>query len=157
MKNILRIIFLILIILTSLIIFGFSAQNGEKSGSLSKTMITKISDIIKIDENKKESFILKGEGIIRKLAHFTIYTSLGIWSMAFISTFNIKQLNRIIYTTIWGIIYAGTDEIHQLFVSGRNGSILDVILDTTGVIFGICIVVIILKIKDKIKLKNRKA
>ena len=34
--NILRITFLILIIINSVIIFGFSAQNGEESGNLSK-------------------------------------------------------------------------------------------------------------------------
>lgn len=142
-KYIVRIIFLILIVLNSLVIFGFSAQNGESSGSISKNIIIKIADIIKINEDNREEFIEKGEKVIRKLAHFGIYTSLGLWSMAFISTFNIKMKKQVIGTTIWGVMYATTDEIHQLFINGRNGSALDVLLDTTGVIFGSIIVLLI--------------
>ena len=45
-KCILRIVFLVIIIVISGIIFGFSAQDGEESGNLSKTVITKIADIL---------------------------------------------------------------------------------------------------------------
>lgn len=155
-KYILRIIFLILIILNSTVIFGFSAQNGEKSGSLSKSIIIKIADILNINAENKEHFIKNGEIIIRKIAHFSIYTSLGIWSMGFISTFEIKKKTQIIITFIWGVIYASTDEIHQLFIRDRNGSVSDVILDSFGVIFGIIIVMFVMFIISKIKLKINK-
>lgn len=154
-KQIIRIIFLILIILNSLIIFGFSAQNGEKSGNLSKTITIKIADILNIEENREE-FIRIGEQVIRKLAHFGIYTTLGIFSYAFITTFNIKEKIRIIIITLWGIIYASTDEIHQIFSNGRHPSINDVIIDTLGVILGILLVMLVLKIKEVIKAKNEK-
>ena len=144
-KYIIRFIFLVLIILNSLVIFGFSAQNGEKSGSLSKSIIIKIADILNV---KEENFIEKGEIVIRKMAHFGIYTLLGIWSMAFISTFELKRKNQIIITLIWGILYASTDEIHQLFIRDRNGSIADVVLDSFGILFGTMIVVGILKLAN---------
>ena len=37
-----------------------------------------------------------------------------------------------------------TDEIHQLFISGRSGEIRDVCIDSLGVITGIIILLIIL-------------
>ena len=146
-KNILRITFLILIILNSVIIFGFSAQNGEKSGSISQTITIKIADIFNIRENREE-FAYWGERIIRKLAHFGIYTTLGIFSFAFIATFNIKEKIKVISVTVWGIIYASTDEIHQMFSFGRHASIDDVVIDTLGVIFGLLLVMLFLKIKN---------
>jgi VanZ family protein len=35
------------------------------------------------------------------------------------------------------VIYATSDEIHQLFVPGRGGQVKDVIIDNAGVIAGI--------------------
>ena len=147
--NILRIIFLILIIINSLIIFGFSSQNGEESSSLSKTVINKIADILDIKENR-ETFLDLGEKIIRKLAHFSIYTLLSIWSNSFLYTFNIKLKYQVIITSIWGFLYAITDEFHQMFSNGRHASIDDAIIDTLGVIFGLLLVLLTLKIKEKI-------
>jgi len=45
------------------------------------------------------------------------------------------------------LLYACSDEFHQLFVIGREGSIKDVILDTSGGMMGMLIVYI----KNKIK------
>ena len=150
-KNILRIIFLILIIINSLIIFGFSSQNGEESSSLSKTVITKIADILNVKKVNRKVFLDLGEKIIRKLAHFSIYTLLGIWSISFLYTFNIKLKYKVVITSTWGFLYAITDEFHQMFSSGRHASIDDVIIDTLGVIFGLLLVLLILKIKEIIK------
>ena len=149
-KNILRIVFLILIIINSLIIFGFSSQNGEESGNLSKSIITKIADILNIEDNR-ENFIDVGEKVIRKLAHFGIYTLLGIWSIGFLLTFNIKLKYQVVIASIWGCIYALTDEFHQSFSFGRHASINDVVIDTLGVIFGLLLVLLVLKIKKKKK------
>ena len=146
--NILRIIFLILIIINSLIIFGFSSQNGEESSNLSKMIITKIANILNVKEENKTIFLDLGEKIIRKLAHFSIYTLLGIWSISFLYTFNIKLKYQVIITSVWGFLYALTDEFHQMFSNGRHASIDDVIIDTLGVIFGLLLVLLIFKVKE---------
>lgn len=148
--NILRIIFLILIIINSLIIFGFSSQNGEESSNLSKMIITKIANILNVKEENKTIFLDLGEKFIRKLAHFSIYTLLGIWSISFLYTFNIKLKYQVIITSVWGFLYALTDEFHQMFSNGRHASIDDVIIDTLGVIFGLLLVLLILKVKETI-------
>ena len=149
-ENVLRIIFLVLILVISSIIFGFSSQDGETSGGISKAVITKIADIINIKSENRDIFIEKGEGVIRKLAHFAIYTLLGIFSMAFFVTFNMKRKKQVLITSIWGFLYACTDEMHQMFTNGRNASFLDVLLDTSGVIFGILVVIFIIFISKKV-------
>lgn len=155
-KNILRIIFLILIITNSLIIFGFSSQNGEESGNLSEMVIAKIADILNVKEENRIYFLNIGEKIIRKLAHFSIYSLLGIWLISFIHTFILKSKYQIIIASIWGFLYASTDEFHQTFSDGRTASINDVLIDTLGVLFGILIVFLIIKIKEKIQIKKIK-
>ena len=152
---ILRIIFLILIIINSLIIFGFSAQNGEESSNLSKTVITKIADIFNVEENR-ETFLNIGESIIRKLAHFSIYTLLGIWVVCFMLTFKIKLKWQITLTAVWGLLYAITDEFHQTFSFGRHASINDVVIDSLGIFFGITLVLLVITIWNKTKKVNNK-
>jgi len=46
---------------------------------------------------------------------------------------------KILYSISFGGGYAVTDEIHQLFVPDRSGRILDVGIDTLGVITGVLI------------------
>jgi VanZ family protein len=36
-----------------------------------------------------------------------------------------------------GVAYAGTDELHQHFVPGRDGNVLDVGIDAIGVLLGV--------------------
>lgn len=151
-KQGLRIISIVFIILISVTIFGFSAQNGESSGSLSKSIIIKIADILNVNKNRTK-FEDIGEKIIRKLAHFTIYAFLGICIATFITTFKMKEKLQVICSIIWSFLYAGTDEIHQLFSPGRHGSFGDVLLDTIGAGVGICIVFIIIYIA---KMRNNK-
>lgn len=147
-KIILRTILLILIILTCLIIFEFSSQNANDSKEVSGKITEKIVSIfynVKLDKNRVES-------IVRKIAHYFIYTLLGIEIMSFVSTFTIKEFDRISFALIAGMIYAMIDEIHQAFVSGRGALITDVMLDTLGVITGIFISLLIIKLYKIIKL-----
>ena len=53
----------------------------------------------------------------------------------------IVNYNKKIYLAyIFSILYACLDEIHQLFVSGRSGQIMDVFIDSMGIIIGILLV-----------------
>ncbi len=158
-KNIERIILLILLLGTMTIIFGFSSQDGKESGNISKKIteqiVKRIPQIQEKEQEEKEIIINRIEKVIRKIAHFSIYTVVGILVMAFISTYQIKEKNRIIISTIIGIIYACSDEIHQSFVPGRSPMITDVMIDTMGVILGILLIttikLIIQKYQEKLK------
>lgn len=152
-KNILRIILILLLLGTFYIIFGFSSQDGEKSGSISKRITEKIATLIPQIQEKskleKENIMNTMERIIRKMAHFSIYTLVGLLLMTLVSTYNIKEKNRLIITLTTGIIYASSDEIHQSFVPGRSPMITDIVIDTMGVILGILLIILGKKIIKK--------
>ena len=152
-----RIIFIILTIATFITIFIFSSQNGEKSGSTSREFTKKIIEILQLDKNlnelEKENLIENSQFIIRKLAHFTIYTIVGINIVGFINTYDIKKRNKVLGALLIGMVYAISDEIHQMFSGGRTPAIKDVIIDSCGVLFGICIFLILNKIIEIMKNK----
>ena len=152
--NILRTILVILLVGIFYIIFGFSNQNAEQSGSISRKITVNITKNIKsiqeLEETKKEEMLGKIEHIIRKLAHFSLYTIVGILTMSLMSTYNIKKSNRICLSFAIGLLYAVSDEIHQSFIPGRGPAVGDVLIDSCGVICGILIAIVVLKIYENL-------
>ena len=95
-----RVLFLIMLVIAFYIIFNFSAQNGEKSGSLSEKVTSFIVEIISkiktMDINRKVYYIQKLHPIVRKLAHFSIYAFVGFSIMGFMCTFDRKNIFKVL-------------------------------------------------------------
>jgi VanZ family protein len=66
--------------------------------------------------------------VLRKLAHAAEFAILG--------ALLVRALRRPGWAVALGIAYAVSDELHQSFVPGRQGSALDVALDSVGVVVG---------------------
>ena len=151
--NILRIILILLLLCTFFVIFGFSSQDGEASGGLSRNITNKILQISNkynaLGQEEKEQIANKTEKIIRKVAHFSIYTVVGLLLMGLLSTYKIKENWRMILSILLGMIYAVSDEIHQSFIPGRTPQITDVYIDTLGVVIGVLLILLFIKIYDK--------
>lgn len=158
--NILRVILIILLIGTFGVIFGFSSQDSEKSSGVSRKVTEFITNPIKSiqekPEEEKEEILSRVESIVRKVAHFSIYTVVGFLLMALFSTYKLGEMDRLSYSLIIGVIYASSDEIHQCFTPGRGPQVTDIIIDSMGVLLGILLVMLILKIYEKITIKNKK-
>ena len=146
--NILRIVLIILLLATFIRIFCFSNQNGTQSSGVSRKVTEIVTSNIKkvqsMPKSEKEIFLAHTEKIIRKLAHFSIYTVVGLLMMSLMSTFKLKQSKRIWTSLIVGVLYASSDEIHQYFVPGRSARVFDVMIDSAGVGLGICIIIFVL-------------
>ena len=151
-----RIIFFILLISTFILIFIFSSQDGNESIKTSQGFIYNILKFFTNNNEKLDDIIIFLEPIIRKLAHFTIYTLVGIWSINLLETYKLEEKNKIIISLLIGFLYACSDEFHQSFVGERSASIRDVLIDTLGVLFGILIVIFVIKLMAKNKRKTRK-
>lgn len=137
-----KIVKLVLLIAWMAIIFNFSNDNGTESTKKSDLVITKIYQVITNAEPSKkqlQNIIDKYVYPIRKLAHFTEYAVLGILLVNFINEFKILSIKVIIISVILCMLYAISDEIHQLFSAGRSARILDVFIDTLGSSTGIII------------------
>lgn len=154
-KTQIKIIKMILIIAWMGVVFGFSNQGGTKSSSTSRkvtvAVVQSVSDKT-IEEN--ESLIEKTEKVIRKLAHYTIYTVGGFLIMNYAYTTNLKLKEKVLYSIAFGAGYAVTDELHQFFMPGRSARVFDVGIDTLGVITGIAIYVAIRKNIERLKDKT---
>lgn len=148
--NIIRGILITALIAIFVTIFGFSNQNAETSSGLSQKVANFVVEIVpsikNMPEQEKEEVVDRIESVVRKIAHYSIYTLVGILLMSLMSTYKIKELDRIAVSLIVGVIYASTDEIHQAFVPGRGPLVADVILDSMGVLTGIFIVMLVDKI-----------
>lgn len=154
-KIIIRTIFMLLLLTTFAIIFKFSSQIAEESDGLSNGVLRKIIDIFPYTKGLSEEIKIKmvehGNPIIRKLAHFSVYALIGVWIMAFMSTFDMRLYKKWIISMLIGIVYAASDEFHQSFVPGRGPSIVDVGIDSLGVLTGILVVLIIISIYRALK------
>lgn len=159
-KNIIRIILYILLFITFFIIFGFSSQDGEKSGGVSQKVTTAVLNSVpqykQLETNEKQKVFHRTESVIRKIAHFSIYAVVGALLMGITSTYNISNKNRIIISLVVGVIYAGLDEIHQSFSPGRTPKFTDVYIDTLGISLGIIVILLVIKIYNKYLKKSHK-
>ena len=130
-KNILMVILLILLIGTFYLIFNFSGQTGEESSGISRKITNLLANNIKYiqekPENVKEKIVERIEKVVRKIAHFSIYTVVGILLMSLVSTYPLKDFTISIISLGAGIIYATSDEIHQSFIPRKkfNGNRCD--------------------------------
>lgn len=66
--------------------------------------------------------------------------------MGFFETYNLKEIDKLGYSLIIGVIYASSDEIHQSFTPGRGPLLTDVIIDTMGILLGILLIMLVLKL-----------
>lgn len=136
------------VILWYAVIFGFSAQDGEESGSLSGAIAKAIMNVLGGDPEGEGCRTL--ETVIRKGAHmteFAILMLLLVWALyAWTGVRNCKTLAAALCITV---CLAALDEYHQTFVEGRAGRPLDVLIDTSGALLCACIIVLIAFLKKK--------
>ena len=142
-----------LIIIWMITIFAFSNQNSDDSTSLSDKVIIKIAEIgnKELTLNEEEKLINKYHLITRKTAHFLSYFILS--TLIIILLLDLKIPKKYVITLIFCFFYACTDEFHQLFINGRNGSLIDVLIDTVGAISSLLLIYLITILK-KNHIKN---
>jgi len=75
--------------------------------------------------------------IVRKGAHMTEYALLGILLLYALSANRGDPRKWISSAWVLAVAYAAADEFHQVFVPGRNGSLVDVMIDATGAALGL--------------------
>lgn len=164
MKSI-KIVGIALSVFWMVLIFCFSNQTAVKSDTISRNIVTSfiidhIDGYSSLEKDKQIDIADKLDFVVRKLAHFTEYAILGVFYSIGLIGFDVhKKYNKrrlILISSIMCFVYSMSDEFHQLFVSGRNGNIRDVCIDTLGGITGAVFVTIILIIVLRVKLKKVK-
>lgn len=133
-KNIpLAVVFSLLTVAVTVIIFMFSSATGEESEEVSRNLLSVIIEFI-------GNFI--SHNTLRKLAHFSEFAALGFCFAGTIH-FGLGKL-KLYYPLIPSVLYAISDEIHQFFVPERACRIFDVIVDSSGSLTGILIFMLLI-------------
>ena len=135
MNNIKKIILWILLISWMAIIFLFSNQSGEISEGVSNGVLSIFSNLIPFE---------LGPYFIRKVAHFLEFMILGILFVLLFKEYKALDKKQILYCILLCILYACSDELHQMFVAGRSPKVFDVLIDTFGSMSGIYFVYLII-------------
>lgn len=131
-------VLIVLAIIWMGVIFMFSAQVSDESKSSSNKVTSAVVNTVisikkeNISEEKRQKIIEDKTFIVRKTAHFTEYFILGLILILFLQTKEKLTAKYIILAIIFCVLYATSDEIHQLFVDGRSCKIMDIIIDTCG-------------------------
>lgn len=124
------------------VIFLFSSQNADESGALSQGFLHRfILWLFPNSMTKNPETVDFMEFLLRKCAHMTEYAILGILIDIQMHCYQLFQKERkyVIAAVILVMLYACTDEFHQLFVAGRSGQFRDVMIDTCGGLIGILV------------------
>lgn len=154
------------------LIFQFSGENADLSSDLSggicERMVHFINQQLQLGWNpiQMEQWAELIETPVRKCAHFTEYMLLSI--VANLHGFSLLLLKkgeeyagqsrrvklsmvrlRLAYSSLFCVLYAISDEIHQYFVPGRACRFFDVCVDSGGILAGALLVWLIIWIFTK--------
>lgn len=117
-----------LLVLILIFIWGNSLLPGNASQAISNWVQNLLMDP-RLDSSGNP----EGNGILRKIAHFTEFTALGM-TLAWL--FGMLQKGKIKPFTL-GVLAACIDETIQAFVPERAPGLRDVCIDSCGVLTGI--------------------
>lgn len=161
-NNIYLIISWILVIVWMIIIFTFSSVNGKNSA---KSSIGIISKTVELNSNVLYNTKLINKPLnkskINKIAknlNYPVRKGLHIseYSILALLLYNALRLSKAkkvyLLSFLISLLYSLSDEFHQLFTS-RTSSIIDVLIDSIGII-GALLLIYIIKIKHEKNLKE---
>lgn len=118
-------------------IFYFSHQPAYVSNDLSTTITEVIVEKIEMVAPHIDFDIGSFNHIVRKNAHFFLYFILGILTVNAFKKSGAFTYRKIGIALLVCVLFAVSDEIHQLFVPGRGSQVKDVLIDSSGATIGI--------------------
>lgn len=146
-QRILRCFWIVLTIAWMTVIFGFSSDTADESSNLSLNVGKMICRVFvpryeQMEPAEQECMAQNIEHPVRKGAHATEYMILGF--LLSMSAGNPAERKKILRNMLWcaaiALVYAVSDELHQLFSPGRSCQIKDMLIDFCGASAGIAAV-----------------
>lgn len=138
-----RMLSLLAVLAVAVMIFFFSAQDGEDSFKLSagitKWVLTHVVPGFEDMTPGEQQAIMERAGfIVRKTAHFSEYALLALTLVIFLRYYKSGWRPPAMALCAWLVatLYACTDELHQMFVDSRGPALRDVCIDSAGAVLG---------------------
>lgn len=114
-------------------IWGNSAMPGQTSGQLSGWVGEFLCKLLPFLDLQSEN----GAHLLRKMAHFSEFAALGMTLTWLFGMLLRRPVARYGLPLLCGVVAACIDETIQIFSPGRHCSIVDVGIDSSGVLTGI--------------------
>ncbi|MDN3019579.1 VanZ family protein [Paenibacillus sp. BSR1-1] len=133
----------VLVFLWMFLIFHMSAQPATESNSLSMGVTEKVIETVNKVKPGEDLNLENVNHVVRKNAHFFAYLMLAVLTVHALRRGG--KLDRLMMLLAQGIcvLYAASDETHQIFVPGRGPQVKDVFIDSSGALLGIGIYYVI--------------
>lgn len=136
----------IAVIVWMALIFYLSHQPATQSNELSSGIT---AFIVKAVENVAPNLDFDISGfnhLVRKNAHFVAYLVLGVLTFNALRVSGVRGFRNVVIALGICILFAISDEVHQLFIPGRSGEVRDVLIDSAGASVGIGVSLVIARI-----------
>ena len=153
--------FLVASIVTAVLIFWFSSKNGGDSHAMSDAVTLHVARALRPDFMKKpvqgqQSYLENLSTIVRKNAHFCEFMLLGFNLMGTMRFYFPRLSDGGCRLRAMGIavLYAASDELHQMFISERSSQALDVLIDSAGSLTGTLIMTLCLALLARLGNRN---
>ena len=128
----------ILLVLILMFIWGNSALPANLSGAVSDWVRDVLCCIFPFDGVNPDD----GTHLLRKMAHFLEFACLGACLCWLFGMAGFRRKRAWICPLLCGFVAACIDEAIQFFVPGRHASLLDVGIDSAGVLTGLNLVLL---------------
>ncbi len=93
--------------------------------------------------------------VLRKIAHMFEFGVLVLLFWRAFKQFCPIFIRTVIYSGLATLIYAILDEVHQMFITKRVGSYLDVLIDLAGIVIMILIIIFVHRSQETRKIKKQ--
>ena len=139
-----------LLIAWALVIFYLSSEGSDASSGRSDVIVQTV-----------QSWGVATTGtdfmtfLVRKSAHIIAYFIFGGLAYNVIRHYKLPVRRALLASGAIVLVYALSDEFHQLFVPGRSGELRDVVIDTAAGVMGVCLAYLIHRKYVRIKAKRR--
>ena len=131
-------------------------QTGSESGQMSGNVTEMINDVLHVVSPSWNV----GHLFVRKAAHFSEFALLALlFCSAYLTIFVPNLCERVplkrLYCVLWAfpsaVLVAAIDETIQLFVEGRVGSAVDVLIDSAGAACAVIVFFMVLALTNRKK------
>ncbi len=139
-EKILKIFTWIMLLIVAGIIFWFSHDSQAETLSKSAILTDPLAD--RVLEGMEDQELTEYEVwstrkrvivFVRKTAHFLEFAAFGFFLCQLLVLYKVKH--PLVFATLGSMLYAISDEIHQLLMKTREPRVTDVLVDTAG---GLC-------------------
>ena len=132
---------IIVVVFWMIVIFCLSHQPANASNELSKWIAHILAQNVDLVTSREDFNLTSFNSLIRNYAHFLLYFVLGIIVVTTLKKMGVTGVKGILLSLLICIVFAITDEWHQLYVPGRGTELKDVLTDSAGAITGITVTV----------------